>query len=137
MQEEQIARQRAPLDNEIFAEVRRVAQASKCNDLVNMLLGDVVTLGRYISPRLSKYAQKTQKTVDVHVYPSGTTVIKAFTANDFVFYDAKKNIIKNLTMDSIELVAAVKITWGVVHAWVGQKRLKSNILRRFFLPVIR
>ncbi len=26
---------------------------------------------------------------------------------------------------------------GVVHAWVGQKRLKSNILRRFFLPVIR
>jgi hypothetical protein len=89
MREEQIARQRAPLDNEIFAELRRVAQASKCNDSVNMLLGDVVTLGRYIGPRLSEYAQKTQKTVDVHVYPSGTTVIKAFMPNDFVFYDAK------------------------------------------------
>ena len=113
MREEQIARQRASLDNEIFAELRRVAQASKCNDSVNMLLGDVVTLGRYIGPRLSEYAQKTQKTVDVHVYPSGTTVIKAFTANDFVFYDAKKHIIKNLTMDSIELVAAVKITWRI------------------------
>ena len=113
MREEQIARQRAPLDNEIFAELRRVAQASKCNDSVNMLLGDVVTLGRYIGPRLSEYAQKTQKTVDVHVYPSGTTVIKAFTANDFVFYDAKKHIIKNLTMDLIELVATVKITWRI------------------------
>ncbi len=59
MREEQIARQRAPLDNEIFAELRRMAQASKCNNSVNMLLGDVVTLGRYIGPRLSKYAQKT------------------------------------------------------------------------------
>ncbi len=28
-------------------------------------------------------------------------------------------------------------TDNVVHAWLGQKRLKSNILRRFFLPVIR
>ncbi len=113
MQEEQIARQRAPLDNEIFAELRCMAQASKCNDSVNMLFGDVVTLRRYIGPRLSEYAQKTQKMVDVHVYPSGTTVIKAFTANDFVFYDAKKHNIKNPTMDSIELVAAVKITWRI------------------------
>jgi hypothetical protein len=32
---------------------------------------------------------------------------------------------------------ALKNLSGVVHAWVGQKRLKSNILRRFFLPVIR
>ncbi len=61
LREEQIARQRAPLDNEIFAEIRRVANASKTNDSANMLLRDVVTLGRYIGPRLSEYAQKNQR----------------------------------------------------------------------------
>lgn len=113
LREEQIARQRAPLDNDIFAEIRRVADASKSDDSANMLLRDVVTLGRYIGPRLSEYAQKTQKKVDVHTYPSGTTVIKAFTANDFVFLDSKKHIIEDLTTESIKSVAAVKITWRI------------------------
>jgi hypothetical protein len=113
LREEQIARQRAPLDNEIFAELRRVANASKSDDSANMLLRDVVTLGRYIGPRLSEYAQKNQRKVDVHTYPSGTTVIKAFTANDFIFFDVKKHIIEDLTTESIESVAAVKITWRI------------------------
>ncbi len=43
LQEEQVARQRAPLDNEIFAELQRVAHASKCDDLADMLLRDIVT----------------------------------------------------------------------------------------------
>ena len=113
LREEQIARQRAPLDNEIFAELRRVANASKSDDSANMLLRDVVTLGRDIGPRLSEYAQKNQRKVDVHTYPSGTTVIKAFTANDFIFFDVKKHIIEDLTTESIESVAAVKITWRI------------------------
>jgi hypothetical protein len=78
-----------------------------------MLLRDIVTLGRYIGPRLSEYAQKNQKKVDVHTYPSGTTVIKAFTANDFIFYDTKKHIIVDLCPESIKSVAAVKITWRI------------------------
>ncbi len=49
----------------------------------------------------------------MHTYPSGTTVVKAFTANDFVFFDAKKHIVKDLTAVSIESVAAVKITWRI------------------------
>jgi hypothetical protein len=75
-----------------------------------MLVRNIVTLGCYIGPRLSEYAQKNQKKVDVHTYPSGTTVIKAFTANNFIFYDAKKHIIKDLCSESIESVAAIKIT---------------------------
>jgi hypothetical protein len=39
---------------------------------------------------LSKYAQITQDKVDHHTYPSGKMVIKAFIANDFIFYDEKK-----------------------------------------------
>jgi hypothetical protein len=113
LREEQVVRQRAPLDNEIFVELRRVAHASTCDDLANMLLRNIVTLGRYIGPRLSEYAQKNQKKVDVHTYPLGTTVIKAFTANEFLFYDAKKHIIMDLCPESIKSVVAVKITWRI------------------------
>ncbi len=113
LREEQVARQRAPLDNKIFAELRHVAHASKCDDLANMLFRNIVTLGCYIGPRLSEYAQKNQKKVYVHTYPSGTTVIKAFTANDFIFYNAKKHIIEDLCPESIESIAAVKITWQI------------------------
>ena len=81
LREEDIARQRAPLDNEIFAELRRSAVASKNCDSANNLLFDFVSLGRYIGPRLSEYAQTTQDKVDYHTYPSGTTVIKAFIAD--------------------------------------------------------
>jgi hypothetical protein len=56
LQEEDIARQRALLDNKIFAKLRRMASASKCEDSVSDLLFDVVALGRYIGPRLSEYA---------------------------------------------------------------------------------
>ena len=48
---------------------------------------DVTCLVRFIGPRASEYAQTSSKKVDYHVYPSGKEVIKAFTANDFVFFD--------------------------------------------------
>jgi hypothetical protein len=55
-----------------------------------------VALGHYIGPRLSEYAQTTQDKVDHHPYPSGKRVIKAFIANDFIFYDEKKRVVKDL-----------------------------------------
>jgi hypothetical protein len=109
--EEDIARQCAPLDNEIFAKLRRMAIASKCEDSVGDLLFDVVALGRYIGPCLSEYTQTTQDKVDHHTYPSGKTVIKAFIANDFIFYDEKKRVVKNLNNDSLQGARFVKITW--------------------------
>jgi hypothetical protein len=60
LQEEDIARQRALLNNKIFAKLHRTAIASKCKDSVSDFLFDVVALGRYIRPHLSKYAQTTQ-----------------------------------------------------------------------------
>ncbi len=59
LREEDIARQCAPLDNKIFAELRRSAASSKNCDSVNKLLFDFVSLGCYICPRLSEYAQTT------------------------------------------------------------------------------
>jgi hypothetical protein len=90
LRKEDIACQRAPLDNEIFAELQCSATSSKNSDLDNNLLFDFVSLGRHIGPRLSKYAQTTQDKADYHTNPSGTKVIKAFVASDFIFYDGKK-----------------------------------------------
>jgi hypothetical protein len=77
LQEEDIARQRALLDNKIFAKLRQMATARKCKDSVSDLLFDLAALGCYIGPCLSKNAQTTQDKVDHHTYPSGKTVIKA------------------------------------------------------------
>ncbi len=109
LQEEDIPRQRALLDNKIFAKLLRTAIASKCKDSVSDLLFDVLALGCYIGPCLSKYAQTTQDKVDHHTYPSGKTVIKAFIANDFIFYDEKKRIVKNLNNDSLQGARFVKL----------------------------
>ncbi len=113
LREEDIARQRAPLNNKIFAKLSQMAIASKCKDSVSDLLFEVVALGCYIGPCLSKYAQTTQDKVDHHTFLSGKTVIKAFIANDFIFYNEKKRIVKNLNNDSLQQARFVKITWRI------------------------
>jgi hypothetical protein len=49
----------------------------------------------------------------VHTYPSGTTVVKAFIANNFIFYDKKQRIIKDLNKASLTKSTSVKITWQI------------------------
>jgi hypothetical protein len=113
LREEDIARQHSPLDNEIFAKLCGTAIASKCKDSVSGLHFEVVALGCYIGPCLSKYAQTTQDKVNHHTYPSVKMVIKAFIANDFIFYNEKKRIIKDLNEDSLQRARFVKITWRI------------------------
>jgi hypothetical protein len=90
-----------------------MASASKCKDSVSDLLFDVVALGRYIGPCLSKYAQTTKDKVNHHTYPSGKTVIKAFIANNFIFYNKKKHVVKDLNQDSLQQARFIKITCRV------------------------
>ncbi len=40
-------------------------------------------------------------------------VINAFIANDFIFYDEKKRVVKDLNKDSFQQARFVKITWRV------------------------
>jgi hypothetical protein len=90
IKEETVASQRSPLDSTIFAELQQAASSShSCNSDQNLLF-DILTHAHFIGPHVSEYAQTTQDKVDYHVYPSATRVIKAFTANDFVFYDKKQ-----------------------------------------------
>jgi hypothetical protein len=110
LREGNIPRQRAPLENKFFAKLPQTATASKCKDSVSDLLFDVVALGHYIRPCLREYAQTTQDKVDHHTYLSGKTVIKAFITNDFIFYDERKRIVKELNKDSLQRARFVKIT---------------------------
>jgi hypothetical protein len=126
LREEDIARQCAPLDNKIFAELRRTAIASKCKDSVSDLLFDVVPLGCYIGPCLSEYTQTTQNKVDHHTYPSGKMVIRDFIANNFIFYNEKKRVIKDLNKDSLQQARFVKITWRVQKNRQTANRLPSQ-----------
>ena len=73
----------------------------------------MVFVGRFIGPRVSKYAQTSPSKVDYHVYPSGKKVIKAFIANNFAFYDKSGNLIVHLDNESVDIVKKVKITWRI------------------------
>ncbi len=93
IKEETVASQRSPLDSTIFAELQRAASSShSCNSDQNLLF-NILTLARFIRPRISEYAQMTQDKVNYHVYPSGTRVIKVYTANDFLFYDKNGHVL--------------------------------------------
>jgi hypothetical protein len=69
---------------------------------------------------VSKYAQTTDRLVDYHVYPSGKQVIKAFTANNFQFFDKNSQVITELSDASIEVINRVRITWRI------QKNCQNN-----------
>ncbi len=72
-----------------------------------------MAFGRYIGPRLSKYAQTTQDKVNHHTYTSGKTAIKAFITNNSIFYDEKKRVVKVLNKDSLQRARFFKITWRI------------------------
>ena len=81
----------------------------------------MVCIGRFIGPRVSKYAQTSPLKVDYHLYPSGEKVIKAIIANDFVFYIKSGDLTIFLNDKSADIVKKVKITWQIQkNRWNGQ-----------------
>jgi hypothetical protein len=113
IKEEIVASQRSPLDSTVFAELQRAASSSHSCNFDRNLFFDIPTQARFIGPRASEYAQTTQDKLDYHVYPSGTRVIKAFTANDFVFYDKNNHVLKKIDDSSFILAVSVQITWRI------------------------
>ena len=85
--EEDIAVQRYPLNSEILAKLATMASSSPSMDSEKNLIFDMTCLGRFIGPCVSEYAQTSAKKVDYHICPSGKKVIKAFTADNFVYFD--------------------------------------------------
>jgi hypothetical protein len=113
IKEKTMASQRSHLDSTIFAELQRATSLSHSHDFDQNLLFDMLTLSRFIRPCISKYAHTTQDKVDYHVYPSGTPIIKAFTTNDFIFYDKSSHIRKKNNDSTLDTATSVQITWRI------------------------
>ncbi len=120
VKEEDIARQHSPLDSNIFAKLLQKLNVSCSPDLEQRTLFDLVALGRYIGPCMSKYVQTMDKNMDYYVYSSGKQVIKVFTANNFQFFDKNSQVITELSDASIKVINRVCITWRI------QKNCQNN-----------
>ncbi len=69
IKEENIAKQCAPLDSTIFAKIQQLARKPNNLDSDHNLFANIVTLARYIGPRVRVYAQMTQLKANYHTYP--------------------------------------------------------------------
>ncbi len=108
-----MASQCSPLDSTIFAELQQAASSShSCNSDQNLLF-DILTLACFVRPCISEYAQTAQDKVNYHFYPSGTRVIKAFTASDFVFFNENSHVLTNINNSSLDFAISIQITWHI------------------------
>ncbi len=110
IKEEDIARQSTPLDSDIFTELLCKSNVSWSRDSKHSTLFNLVAIGCYIGPHVSKYVQTSDKNVDYCVYPSGKQLIKVFIASNFTFYEEKSQIIADLSNASFHTVERVRIT---------------------------
>ncbi len=121
-----MASQCSPLDSTIFAELQRAASSChSCNSDRNLLF-DILTLARFIGPRVSEYAQTTQDKVGYHVYPSGTLVIKAFTTNDFIFYDKNSHVLTKIDDSSFDSATSIQSTWWIQKNHQNRQKIKLS-----------
>jgi len=70
-QEEDIARQRSPITNEIFVYFLNHAHDRALQDSFEAVMTDFLIAIRLLGLRVSEYAQTMQNEIDVHKYPSG------------------------------------------------------------------
>jgi hypothetical protein len=108
--EEDIARQRKPLDASIHAEIIRFArEASK--DSLEEVVSNVIAAGKFLGWRASEHSQTSQDKVDYHKYPSGKEVMKAINGNDVIYTDKKGRLIEIKKKSDLKKVHAVIITF--------------------------
>ena len=111
--EECIVVQRYPLNSAILAKLATMALSSPLMDSKKNLVFNMTCLGCFIGPRVSEYAQTSSKKVDRHKYPSGKKVIKAFTANNFVFFDKLRHTLELRDNSCLDQAHKVQITWRI------------------------
>ena len=105
--------QQYPLNSKILAQLGTMATRSCSEDSEQNLLFNITCLDHFIGPRLSEYAQTSPNKVDYHTYPSGNKVIKAFIADNFVFYDKPGNTIELLDTACLDQAHKVGISWRI------------------------
>jgi hypothetical protein len=121
--EEDIASQRSPLDSAILAEIQRVSSQSKSEDSEDSLMMDLSCINRVTGSRMSEYSQTKGNKIDYHTFP----VIKAFTADDFVFLDKRGHKVKLPHHPSAAQISALeKRIVKVAITWRFQKNRQNN-----------
>ena len=86
--EEDIAKQRRPLNALILAEMHAMAQKAG-PDSVEAVSCNVTSTGKELGWRSSEHSQAKEDEVSYHVYPSGKKVIKSMCGNNVKFSDKK------------------------------------------------
>jgi hypothetical protein len=86
---------------------------------------------------VSEYAQTIQSKVDYHTYPFGRQVIKAFTAEDFAFFDKTWCQLNTVDDSSFEVANTVRVTWCIqMNRQNGQTiTLSSNSAHPDLCPI--
>jgi hypothetical protein len=79
--EENIARQRSLITQEMFAALKTLSNKSDINS-PETVVADWFTFIRVTGLQVAKYAQQTKSKIDVHKYPSGKQVMKVFLPTD-------------------------------------------------------
>ena len=99
--------QQYPLNSAILEKLGTMASSSCLMDSERNLMFDMTCLGRFIGPHVSECAQTSSTKEDHHTYPSGKKVIKAFTADDFIFFDKVGNTLKLRDDSCLDLVQVI------------------------------
>ncbi len=128
--EEDIAKQRSPITKEMFAELKRMADAKPFDSAESMVF-NMAAFGRITGPRAGEYAQTTQNKVDVHRYPSGREVVKAFLAGDFHFYDRDGNPMTITDDSAIDLVGYMRVIWRIQKNRQNGQGLRVDRCKKF------
>jgi len=81
---------------------------------------------------MSEYSLTKGNKIDYHTFPSGATVIKAFTADDCVFFDKRGHKVKLPHHPSaVQISALEKRIVKVAITWCFQKNRQNNEKRNF------
>jgi hypothetical protein len=110
--EENIADQRSPITPEMFAEMLKTSASSNFLS-AQCTMTDLAILGRYLGPRLAEYGQKSQKRPEYHTYPSGKSVLKAWSQNDIILYDQDNQRITPESLEGIDKPTRASITFRI------------------------
>ena len=110
--EEEVANQRSPLTNEIIAELKKMAEESHPDSAQNVVF-EVVCFGTITGPRAAEYGQKTQSKVEIHKYPSGTEVTKAWLDEDFTFFNKYNRRMRVMDESSLNDVGHMIVKWRI------------------------
>ena len=127
--EDDVAKKSSPLTIEMFAQLKIDAdeQIEQGNiDSAEAVVFDLACYNKIYGCRSCEYAQKKQSTVEVHKYPSGKTVVKAFTRECWIFYDENGRMITNHCEANLAILGAMDTIWMIQKNRQNRQKIRTK-----------